>query len=438
MKAAGYGSRLLLWMAACAAALPAWASVPAPALIAGNVSGQPGDVVRVPFDTNATALQIAALDVVITITPASPSSNVPLPTFPANPDLMMNPALEEPLAAVNDLGGGQIHIALTGGTGVDGPAPIFSLPVVVPNAPPGTLYRVRATGKAVNSSAEDVELRFIPGSIQVLGTQPPPSTDVVVSIQDVEAEPGALVKVPVLVNDAAVGVQGALLDIDFGTSTPADEPELILAGKPVAGTVFGRNALVIAKKQGTTLRVAVVQRDKGQGPGSLVVIPFIVPKGAEDGTRYSLSVHATLISNDVEEEVTTVGGTLEVVAPAQEPGDLDGNGIINLRDVIGIIMIVVLQKPVSDELLAVADVSGDGSVTLLDAVLLLREVAQIGPPLGWNPPAPQPGGNGWEQPKPGKGNQGPSWSDEDSDDDEDGGPNAKGPKGHGHKQREHD
>lgn len=351
-------------------------AVPVATISAGDVSGEPGQTVRIPIRIGASARQIAALDLIVAVTPGR---GQPLPTFPSSPDLQLNPDLEEPLAVVNDLGDGRLHLALTGASGVNGPAQLLSVPVIIPEtADPGATYRVDLSGAAVNSSAQNVRVAFESGKIRVARPKPPSSDTVLALIEDAEVRAGEVVLVDVLVSKSAKDIQGARIDLGFGAPTPSGAPNLLPAGDPVAGGVFGRDALVVSDKTATGIGIAIAQADSGKGPGVLVRVPLKVPEAAEVGTSYPLTLAVSLVRKGVEAPVTATGATLLVV-PNQRHGDVDGNGEVNLRDAISLLAHLLSGEEPSEELLFAGDLNGDGRLSLLDAIDLLKRLAGLKP-----------------------------------------------------------
>ena len=58
------------------------------------------------------------------------------------------------------------------------------------------------------------------------------------------------------------------------------------------------------------------------------------------------------------------------------PGDVDGDSVVDMRDVVAIVNHILGKSPLDNSKLAAADVNGDGKVTITDAVMLVN---MIGP-----------------------------------------------------------
>ena len=56
-------------------------------------------------------------------------------------------------------------------------------------------------------------------------------------------------------------------------------------------------------------------------------------------------------------------------------GDVNGDGAVNLKDVISALQVVTGQSP--DSIMEVADVDGDGRIGLGEAVIILQKLGGI-------------------------------------------------------------
>ena len=69
--------------------------------------------------------------------------------------------------------------------------------------------------------------------------------------------------------------------------------------------------------------------------------------------------------------------TMFLETPSDVPGDVNGDGLVTLKDILLLRKIVAGVETLPDSYLANADVNGDGYVTLKDILLLRKVVAGI-------------------------------------------------------------
>jgi hypothetical protein len=81
--------------------------------------------------------------------------------------------------------------------------------------------------------------------------------------------------------------------------------------------------------------------------------------------NYTLSACALLVSGETNAASTFVGGVVTVTIP----GDINGDGTVNVLDAI-ILANAFLSTPSSSNWNPNADINGDGVVNILDAIIM--------------------------------------------------------------------
>ncbi|MBQ3531012.1 MAG: InlB B-repeat-containing protein [Oscillospiraceae bacterium] len=122
--------------------------------------------------------------------------------------------------------------------------------------------------------------------------------------------------------------------------------------------------------------ISFMALDNIKGDGEMYVLEFEIKDTAPDGS-YPISISGN-VYNSSSETVNVVfeNGSVKVVSV--EPGDVDGNGIINSLDAMRILQcsakILKLEDLAYPE---VADFDGNGIVNSLDAMKTLRKAAHL-------------------------------------------------------------
>ena len=92
----------------------------------------------------------------------------------------------------------------------------------------------------------------------------------------------------------------------------------------------------------------------------------------------SIALEVTLTLNGESVQVT-VNLVIDMLTPAVLKGDLTGNGIVNIEDVMAACRILARQNagnnPTGDEL-ARGDLTGDGNIAIDDVMAICRILAQ--------------------------------------------------------------
>src|SRR5262249_43531566 len=113
----------------------------------------------------------------------------------------------------------------------------------------------------------------------------------------------------------------------------------------------------------------------------LLLLTLQASPTAPIGGVYTISVAAAQISDETPHQSTVTdlvapGRVTVVTCAPRTPGDVNGNGTVDLGDAIGALRIAVLGVPRANACAqAAADVNWDGAIDLQDAILLLQRVA---------------------------------------------------------------
>lgn len=200
------------------------------------------------------------------------------------------------------------------------------------------------------------------------------------------ANPGDVVKVQVNVDAGVRWLAGAWVLLDFSAVTPAGDPHLTptSADDITYGVIpqDRQNVLAINLNQPGQANIGLIGVKDGNGPGALLTIPLRVPADAGRGhdTVYPLRL-AGLELNDEDGFLlpcTAVGGSI-IVPGRYMPGDLTGDGLINIDDVQAALRVALgLRQAVTGELIA-NDFDGDGRITIKDVMHILRYVLGLSP-----------------------------------------------------------
>lgn len=298
---------------------------------------KPGDEVSLPIYTTSQD-RVGGIQVVVQLQAVPETAAVPVLRWVEtvglssadSPVLDLNPDTREFLAAWP-----------RGARFPDGEA--LRLHFTVPEgAPAGAQYRVTLNPRfVITTDFRDIARQHTSGSILVA---PAPSasdtsapTAVILSPTPGESVP-AVVPVRVDVFDSGAGASGlnyALLEVGEG-ETPAFYRPLAFVTEPLQGA-------------------EMIQWDTT----------------GLSGRQYTLRLTAQ------DRAGNTVRHLVPVIRGARAQGDVDGNGLVNVDDVVEILKILVRLRPAAEPELTAAELDGDGKVTVLDAIKLLKRLVGL-------------------------------------------------------------
>ena len=252
----------------------------------------------------------------------------------------------------------------------------------------------------------------VPEGDGITASDPGQHDPITIEALDVEAEEGATeVEVPVVVSDidpeigisaiiASFEVEGAEIKADGVKAGELPGDNLLIAQFEDYDVVYWADAAGIKNDnvQFVTLTVAIPEDAKEGDVYTVKVLVdqdpdmYLSVENGEDGNRISYGAigEAGLItitppvvdSSDTAEPISTEEpGTEEPISteepgteePAGIPGDVNGDGALNAKDVVAIMKHLVGKTPEKfDEKLA--DYNGDGSVNAKDVVKLMKDI----------------------------------------------------------------
>ena len=208
------------------------------------------------------------------------------------------------------------------------------------------------------------------------------------------ARPGSIVYVDIKADLLIRGVTAVHLILDYQGRSPSSAPELTAAIKnPNNAVEVLIGTLVPSPLMGIDIRtgeisiafVSFSRNQAGYGPGLVTSLPLQVPADAPTGARYALQLfkHEAVGTDGKEFYTRATSGILTVDPSPPIPGDITGDGRINILDVIACLKIATKQIQPTDKQLFAADVDPpDGRVTVTDAIGILRHIVGLPPRPG--------------------------------------------------------
>ncbi|HEY3281157.1 MAG TPA: PQQ-binding-like beta-propeller repeat protein [Armatimonadota bacterium] len=249
-----------------------------------------------------------------------------------------------PLVLGNQTAAGQIKVViayLNTDKPANGPGQLATVPIEIPaTAPAGASWTVKLTGVSVSGDNPLTIGTTGTVTISIAGTPPPPppaggglpgpagDAKVDMNITDTTAAlgntitgaAGSEVIVQINVDADAKNVQGVELVLD-STQKSAGAPDL--TGKVTSGTQVTANlggiftpggpipALVLANQAAAgqiKLVLAYLNTDKpGNGPGSILSVPLVIPAGAPAGATWTLKLTGVTVNGDTDLPLGTLG-----------------------------------------------------------------------------------------------------------------------------------
>lgn len=223
-----------------------------------------------------------------------------------------------------------------------------------------------------DSPGSEARSCFRCGEVEELSLPPLIADGAVIKVTNTHASPGETVTVAVSIEDNP-GILGAVLTVSFDEALKlvdaknGDALAMLTMTKP-GGLLVSPCTFVW---DGVEVDQASV-RD-----GDVLILTFKIDEnsaaGSELGVRVSGNQGAVIDGDAHPVDVTYVSGSISVV-DGNEPGDVDGDGQVDSRDVIFIRRHIVGGYSQSIDVTA-ADVNADGQVDSLDVVLLRRYIA---------------------------------------------------------------
>lgn len=211
-------------------------------------------------------------------------------------------------------------------------------------------------------------------------------------VSSISGSPGQDVLLPVALNGDVRGVAGLMLKVRFDGRTPDSAPPLQLAGlgshrlSPAFSGVDQKDYLYgsSAPRNASGLPIegqrliAIVHPEPVDGSAEVIRLPFRIAENSPAGAVYTVEIIP--VANDVDGrklDVAAATATLTVSGGVLKPGDVDGNGRVEVGDAVLTLRCVVGLAELTTEQRTRADLNGAGGVEVGDAVSILRVITGL-------------------------------------------------------------
>ncbi|MBW3622530.1 MAG: tandem-95 repeat protein [Armatimonadetes bacterium] len=238
-------------------------------------------------------------------------------------------------------------------------------------APPTLTYTPEpgyAGSDVFTFNASDGKLDSAPASVRLTVLLPR------LTLSDATAEPGGAALLTLALSEASTGVAG--LDLRLRAVGPDGLP----APAPSFSLAPATSDWNLAVDPNDPWHVSLASAHPISGPVEALRLRLTAPPSAPVGTAYRIEAVKAVVSDarGREEEVTglVAPGWLNVQRCAERvKGDVTGEGVVDVRDAIFVLRVTVdLEAPANGCVIAAADVNCTGTVTIGDAVLILRHI----------------------------------------------------------------
>ena len=207
------------------------------------------------------------------------------------------------------------------------------------------------------------------------------------------AAPGQEAVLRLSINREVSGLCGIKLTLLYEESEPSGSPPLTLIGPgekrlapPFEGSLYGASGYVNPETGLLYERrrhIAIAHGEPVDGPAGVIDLPFGVPDTAGEGTVYTVRVEAEAYDSEGSRlDMDPAAGTILVDLPDLKPGDVNGNGEVEVGDAVLILRSVVGIEVLTPEQAGRADLDKNQLVQVTDAVAILRQVVGLGGGVG--------------------------------------------------------
>jgi hypothetical protein len=211
----------------------------------------------------------------------------------------------------------------------------------------------------------------------------PALADPALQLDSAKAKAGQEALLTLSLNSEVQQVCGLLVTLRFDAAQPGSAPLLSLTnpgesrlGPAFEGSLYGTSS-VFDPNTNIALngqrRIGIVHSEPVDGPAKVISLPFQISASTSGGTVYT--VIATVQANDfqgIKFPVESATGTITVEGPTQKLGDVNGNGKVEVSDVIQILRVSLGLQTLSSDQMVRADCNSDGRINVGDAVAALR------------------------------------------------------------------
>ena len=184
--------------------------------------------------------------------------------------------------------------------------------------------------------------------------------------------PDSTVSIPVTLsnNSAIVSLQFDVV-FDSGTLENGDEDHPAQVGSALQGTSFSVSSNVVEPGRIRVIIVPPLQNPLPTIPnGEIVTLPIHIKADVSQGTIETLSFDNVTGSDENNNSVDIAAVPGELIIAQYTPGDANGDGQINVQDVISIINHILLIRSAQGN----PDCNGDGTVNVQDVICVINKI----------------------------------------------------------------
>lgn len=322
------------------------------------VEGSPGERVSVPLNLNSNG-EVAGVQVELVYDPALLQFREAVPGQLTG-GWMVSARLIQP---------GRVRLLVTHSAGQTVPAGYGSVALLQFDVPGGATPGNRCDLSLENTVVSSAQGTALPvtvknGSFAVISEPPrelslPPNT---------ATAPGQVVNLPVSISEAR-NVSGFDFTLSYDPALlgqPAVEAGALLTGRSwqVTGQVGEPGSYRVIGYSATGEALPA-------GSGVLVRVTFKVAEQAKVGSKCQVSFSQAILSDSSGNSIPVTGKSGQVVV-ARKKGDVNGDGRIDVLDVVRAVNIALGRFAPGEEEKSAADANGDGQVNVLDVVRIVN------------------------------------------------------------------
>lgn len=200
-----------------------------------------------------------------------------------------------------------------------------------------------------------------PGGAANTGGTPPKPLRPIIAVSRRDVQPGETVTIPVYIRNPQ-GTANLNVEVSYDPSVIVPVGETVRGNSLPSATLFSANS----SEEGI-VRIGFAGSSMLVGDGTIAEVTFRAVGGV--GSSTELPPRATTMNTASREDLTPTieTGAVRIVA-RRTPGDFDGDGRSTAADALAALEMSVRLRPVD----LVVDMDSDGTVTSLDAALILR------------------------------------------------------------------
>ena len=242
------------------------------------------------------------------------------------------------------------------------------------DSPVGT-YDIVVSG----AEAANYDITFVNGTLTVVDENALNNT---LAIANVEACKGSSVLLPVSMNNTE-SIKGIQFDLHLpaGVSVATDADDVMMF--TLTSRAHSSHAVSATRLSNGDYRVVVSSlsaRTFSGTEGDIMNISLNVPDNVQEG-EYEVKVHSIVLNTAENVSVEPADATATLTVKDIAPGDVNGDGKINVTDV-GMVIDDILENTPANFVKAAADLNGDGKVNVTDVGLVIDIILSDDEPAG--------------------------------------------------------